>query len=313
MGNPNAGAMDPPRQQVDIKVPADAKGNPIKNPTPRDWVDAQKNNRWATVSDSPEKLAADHFGLKIDMQNWRASYSANKASFKQASDQGSSKFEENMRIANGEFAAGALLDIPDGGKIIAEVLALLGPAYTNQLEKANEVRGQMDSLKKKNDALNKLENSISTNDTSGRNSVDFEVPTKRYVLDKDGNKVLDSDGKPKTEDIKTPPAPSEQDWANAAEFKSIKELEGKDVNGRDAAKNYLGFELATTEGKDAHNTNLQYNIQKIGNQRSQVNSEMQKLSGQFDLYMSNSSTNLSNANKLISSVNDMMLGIARNI
>jgi hypothetical protein len=125
--------------------------------------------------------------------------------------------------------------------------------------------------------------------------------------------VLDSDGKPKTEDIKTPPAPSEQDWANAAEFKSIKELEGKDVNGRDAAKKYLGFELATTEGEDAHNTNLQLNIQKIGNQRSQVNSEMQKLSGQFDLYMSNAQTNLSNANKLISSVNDMMLGIARNI
>jgi hypothetical protein len=311
MGNPNAGTMDPPRQQVDIKVPADAKGNPIKNPTTRDWVDAQKNNRWATVSGSPEKLAADHFGLKIDMQNWRASYSANKAAFKQTSDEGSSKFEENMRIANGEFLASALLDIPNAGQIIQEVFKVLGPAYNSELSKANDLREQMDSLRKKNDALQKLENSISSNDTSGRNFVDFDVPTRRYVYDSEGNKVLDSNGKPKTESI-TQPA-TEQDWARAAEWKSIKELEGKEINGRDAANKYLGIQLSHIDGDNAHNTNLSNNIQKIGNARTAVQSEMSKLSGQFDFRMGNSQTNLQNANKIIGNINEIMLGIARAI
>jgi hypothetical protein len=311
MGNPNAGTMDPPRQRVDIKVPADAKGNPIKNPTTQDWVDAQKSNRWATVSGSPEKLAADHFGLKIDMQNWRDSYSANKAAFKQASAEGISKFEANMRIANGEFSAAALLDIPNAGQIIQEVFKVLGPAYNSELSKANDLREQMDSLRKKNDALQKLENSISSKNTAGDSAVDFDVPTKRYVYDSEGNKVLDSNGKPKTESI-TQPA-TEQDWARAAEWKSIKELEGKEINGRDAANKYLGIQLSHTSGDNAHNINLSNNIQKIGNARTAVQSEMTKLSGQFDFRMGNAQTNLQNANKIIANINDMLQGIARSI
>jgi hypothetical protein len=312
MGNPNAGVMDPPRERVDIKVPADAKGNPIKNPSTKDWIAAQKNNRWATVSDKPENLASDYYGVKIDMANWRDSYKDNKAAFGQASQEGIQRFDSYIRQANGDFFIDAVIDIPDAGKILAEVFKVLGPAYNDQIVKANDLKEQMDSLRKKNDALQKLENSISDNNTSGSNSVDFDVPTKRYVYDSDGNKVLDSNGKPKTEAVGAPP--SDQDWARAAEWKSVKELNGgKGLNGRDAANKYFGMQLSHVEGTNAHNINLSNNIQKIGNARTAVQSEMSKLSGQFDFYMGNAQTNLQNANKIIASVNDMMMGIARGI
>jgi hypothetical protein len=313
MGDPNAGTSNPPSYGFDIKVPADASGKPIQNPSIQDWIDAQKNNRWATVNGNSEKLAASYFGLKLEAGgNWRDAHKVNLAALNRASQNGIGNLEAKIKIANGEFSVQGILDIPDAGKIIEEVLAVLGPAYTNQLQKANDVRGQMDSLKKKNDALNKLENSVSTNNTAGSNAVDFDVPTKRYVLDKDGNKVLDSNGKPKTEDVKPPP--SDQDWANAAEFKSIRELNGnKDINGRDAAKKYFNIDLSNTTGDNAHNINLSNNLTKIGNARSQVNAEMTKLSGQFDFFMGNAQTNLQNANKLISSLNDMNMAIARSI
>ena len=312
MGNPNAGVMDPPWERVDIKVPADAKGNPIKNPSTKDWIAAQKNNRWATVSDKPANLASDYYGLKIDMVNWRTSYKDNKAAFGQASQEGVQRFDSYIRQANGEFSIGAVIDIPDAGKILAEVFKVLGPAYNDQLLKANDLKEQMDALRKKNDGLQKLENSISDNNTAGSNSVDFNVPTKRYVYDSDGNKVMDSNGKPKTEAVGTPP--SDQDWARAAEWKSVKELnDGKDMNGRDAAKKYFGITLSNISGDNAHNNNLSNNIQKIGNARTAVQSEMSKLSGQFDFHMGNAQTNLQNANKIIASVNDMMMGIARGI
>lgn len=314
MGDPNQGTMDTPRESVEIKVPAGPDGKPIQNPKTQDWIDAQKNNRWATVSGKPADLALEKFGVKIDMANWRESYKSNKAAFAEASDYGIQKFGSFMRIANGEFSAGALLDIPDAGKIMAEVFAVLGPAYSNDLSKAIEIKDQMDSLKKKNDALLKLENSVSTNDTSGRNPVDdFEVPTKRYVYDEKGNKKRDSDGKPITEAV-TPP-PTDQDWARAAEWKSVKELNGgNSLNGRDVAEKYFGFKLSSLEkGKDAHNINLSNNLQKIGNARTSVQSEMTKLSGQFDLYMGNAQTNLQTANKMIANINDMMMGIAKSI
>ena len=312
MGNPNAGTMEPPWERVDIKVPADATGNPIKNPSTRDWIAAQKNNRWATVSDKPANLASEYYGLKIDMANWRASYKDNKAAFGQASQEGIQSFDSYIRQANGQFSIGAVIDIPDAGKILAEVFKVLGPAYNDQLLKANDLKEQMDSLRRKNDGLQKLENSISDNNTAGSNSVDFDVPTKRYVYDSDGNKVMDSNGKQKTEAVGTPP--SDQDWARAAEWKSVKELnDGKDMNGRDAADKYFGFKLSNISGDNAHNINLQSNIQRIGNARTAVQSEMSKLSGQFDFYMGNAQTNLQNANKIIASVNDMMMGIARGI
>ncbi len=314
MGNPNAGVMDPPRERVDIKVPADATGNPIKNPSTKDWIAAQKNNRWATVSDKPENLASDYYGLKIDMANWRASYKDNKAAFGQASQEGIQSFDSYIRQANGDFFIGAVIDIPDAGKILAEVFKVLGPAYNDQIVKANDLKEQMDSLRKKNDALQKLENSISGGNTAGGFVVDdFNVPTKRYVYDSDGNKVLDSNGKPKTEAVGAPP--SDQDWARAAEWKSVKELNGgKGLIGRDVAEKYFGFKLSSlTKGTDVHNINLSNNIQKIGNARTAVQSEMSKLSGQFDFYMGNAQTNLQNANKIIASVNDMMMGIARGI
>jgi hypothetical protein len=73
------------------------------------------------------------------------------------------------------------------------------------------------------------------------------------------------------------------------------------------------MQLSHVEGTNAHNINLSNNIQKIGNARTAVQSEMSKLSGQFDFYMGNAQTNLQNANKIIASVNDMMMGIARGI
>jgi PKD repeat protein len=319
MGNPKAGTMDPPRERVDIKVPANAEGKPITNPSSKDWIEAQKNNRWVTVSGKPADLASDYYGLKIDMANWRDSYKSNKAAFDQASQEGSKKFDAQIRSASGEYVLDAILDIPNAGKIIAEVLAVLGPAYNTELKKANELREQMDSLKKKNDALQKLEDSISGNDTSGRNPVDFDVPTKRYELDANGNRIstgtTDADGKTiyKTTDVSNPP--TNDDWANATEFKSIKELNGgNNINGRLAAEKYFDFKLSSLEkGKDAHTTNLSLNIQKIGNVRSAVQSETSKLSGQFDLRMGNAQTNLQNANKTIASINDMMMSIARGI
>lgn len=332
IGNPNAnpmangGVMDLPRERVDIKVPADASGNPIKNPSTKDWIAAQKNNRWSTVSDKPENLASDYYGVKIDMAVWRDSYSPsrwiadtggtkdNKAAFGQATQEGIQSFDSYIRQANGQFSIGAVIDIPDAGKILAEVFKVLGPAYNDQIVKANDLKEQMDSLRKKNDALQKLENSISGGNTTGGFVVDdFNVPTKRYVYDSDGNKVLDSNGKPKTEAVGAPP--SDQDWARAAEWKSVKELNGgKGLIGRDVAEKYFGFKLSSlTKGTDVTNINLSNNIQKIGNARTAVQSEMSKLSGQFDFYMGNAQTNLQNANKIIASVNDIMMGIARGI
>lgn len=313
MGNPNAGVWDPPRERVEIKVPAGPDGKPIENPKTQDWIDAQKNNRWATVSGKPADLALEKFGVKIDMANWRESYKSNKAAFTEAFDYGIQKFGSNMRIANGEFSPDALLDVPDAGKIIKEVFAVLGPAYSDDIEKAKDLKVQMDSLKKKNDALQKLENSVSTNNTAGSNSVDdFEVPTKRYVYDEKGNKKRDSDGNPITEAV-TPP-PSDLDWAHAAEWKSVKELNGgKSLNGREVAEKYFGFKLSNTSGDNAHNINLSNNLQKIGNARTSVQSEMSKLSGQFDFHMGNAQTNLQYANKIIANINDMMMSIARGI
>jgi hypothetical protein len=305
----------PPKEKVEVKVPADANGNPIKNPTASDWINAQKSNKWAITSGKSDDLAKDYFGVKIDTTKWEDSLTNNISELKKASQNGNDHFASQIRLANGD----RYIDIPDAGKIIAEVLAVLGPAYNTELKKANELREQMDSLKKKNDALQKLEDSISGNDTSGRNPVDFDVPTKRYELDANGNRIstgtTDADGKTiyKTTDVSSPP--TNDDWANATEFKSIKELNGgNDINGRVAAEKYFDFKLSSLEeGKDAHTTNLSLNIQKIGNVRSAVQSETSKLSGQFDFRMGNAQTNLQNANKTIASINDMMMSIARGI
>jgi len=333
LGNPRGGTVVD-LYQTEIKVPADAQGNPIKNPSTQDWIDAQKNNRWAQASGNSAQLAADYFDTKLSSINvlqlpnyyifnafngglfrdaiTKSDWETMQSGLKQVTQNDSKSFVkkivEQIRLET------EILAIPDAGKILEEVFKVLGPAYNSELSKANDLREQMDSLRKKNDALQKLENSISSNDTSGRNFVDFDVPTKRYVYDSEGNKVLDSNGKPKTEPINIPPHPSDEDWARAAEWKSIKELnDGNNINGRDAANKYLGFQLSHIDGDNAHNTNLSNNIQKIGNARTAVQSEMSKLSGQFDFRMGNSQTNLQNANKIIGNINEIMLGIARAI
>lgn len=301
IGNPNAGVMEPPRERVEIKVPADAEGKPIKNPSSRDWVDAQKNNRWATVSGKPADLASDYYGLKIEMTNWRDSFTANKAAFKEAARESFQKLESYIRVAKGEFSPGAIIDIPNSGKIIAEVLAVLGPAYNTELKKANELREQMDALRKKNDAITKFENTLDKN-SAGNVDVTIDVPKTKYVYDSNGNKVLDSDGKPKTEPVGNPL--TDEDWSRAAEFETVT---GK---AKDLSEKYIGVTYATSGD---HKENLSTNSGRFSSARQSVSSEMSKLSGQFDYRMGNAQTNLSNANKTISSLNDMLMSIIRGI
>jgi hypothetical protein len=129
IGNPNAGTALPPSYAFEIKVPADAQGNPIKNPTTQDWIDAQTNNRWATVKGTSDQLAADYFGVKLELGgDWRTAYKDNILALDKSSDYGFKSFDAKVKIANGEFSALGLLDIPDAGRIIYYVLALLGPA-----------------------------------------------------------------------------------------------------------------------------------------------------------------------------------------
>jgi len=301
IGNPNAGVMDPPRERVEVKVPADAEGKPIKNPSTKDWIEAQKNNRWATVSGKPADLASDYYGLKIDTANWRDSFTSNKAAFKEAAIDSSQKLESYIRAVDGGFSSGAIIDIPNAGKIIAEVLAVLGPAYNTELKKANELREQMDALQKKNDAITKFENTLDIN-SAGYVDVTIDVPKTKYVYDSNGNKVLDANGNPKTEPVGNPL--TDQDWSRAAEFETVT------GRAKDLSEKYIGVTYAT---KDDHKTNLSTNSGRFSNARQSVSSEMSKLSGQFDFRMGNAQTNLSNANKTISSINDMLMSIIRGI
>ena len=302
IGNPNAGTSLPPSYAFDIKVPADAKGNPIKNPSTQDWIDAQKNNRWATVNGTSDKLAADYFGVKVELGgNWRTAYKDNILALDKSADYAIKSFGAKVKIANGEFSAVGLLDIPDAGKIIAEVLAVLGPAYNTELKKANELREQMDSLKKKNDAITKFENSLDVN-SAGYVDVTIDVPKTKYVYDSEGNKVLDANGKPKTEPVGNPL--TDEDWSRAAEFETVT------GRAKDLSEKYIGVTYAT---KGNHQENLTQNTSRFSNARQSVSSEVSKLSGQFDFRMGNAQTNLQNANKIIANINDMIMAIARGI
>lgn len=301
LGNPNAGVMEPLRERVEVQVPADAAGKPIKNPSTKDWIEAQKNNRWATASGKPADLASDYYGLKIDTANWRDSFTANKAAFKQAGIDSSQKLDSYIRAADGGFSSGAIIDIPDAGKIIAEVMAVLGPAYNTELKKANELREQMDALKKKDNAITKFENTLDKN-SAGNVDVTIDVPKTKYVYDSNGNKVMDSNGKPKTEPVGNPL--TDKDWSQAAEFETVT---GK---AKDLSEKYIGVTYATSGD---HKENLTTNSGRFSSARQSVSSEMSKLSGQFDFRMGNAQTNLSNANKTISSINDMLMSIIRGI
>jgi hypothetical protein len=291
---------------VNIRVPSDPKGNPIKNPTVKDWINAEKNNSWATASGMSADLASDYFGIKIDTTNWRDTWPKVFETLDQAGKEGTKKFTDKIRSANGEFVIDEILDIPDAGKIIAEVLAALGPAYGTELEKADDLRKQMDNLRKKNDAIKKFENSLEKN-SAGNDQISVEVPTSRFVYDKDGNKVKNEDGSFKTEPVGKPP--SNEDWARAATFI---EVGGK---ADSLAQEYFGINYQKKDGnnKDDHYANLTANTGKWNNERTSVSSEMSKLSGQFDFRMGNAQTNLQNANKIIASINDMVMGIIKSI
>jgi hypothetical protein len=233
-----------------------------------------------------------------------------------------SKFLEfNKGLASGNFMDLSVLSDIDPNTI-SNAIAVMSNASTNALNAANEESLRMDNLRKKYDALKALENSVSGDRTAGDNLVDFNVPTKRYVLDKNGDRIptgaTDANGKPvyETKPL-TPPTPdlTNDDWANAAEFKSIKELNGGgDINGKTAAKTYFGMDLvSSTSGDDPKSYNLSQNITKISNERSLVDSDMKKISGKFDYSMGNVSTNISLATKVLTLMNDTVTKIAQNL
>jgi len=292
---------------VNIRVPSDEKGNPIKNPSTKDWIEAQKNNRWATASGMPTDLAADYFGVKIDTTKWKDTWPKVFETLDQAGKEGTKKFTDKIRSANGEFVIDEILDIPDAGKILQEVYLLLGSSHTTELSKADEIRKQMDNLKKKNEAIKQFENSLETNSAGNDQLNNLEVPKTRYVYDSDGNKVKNEDGSFKTEPVGSPP--SNEDWSRAASFEKVS---GK---ASDLAEKYFDVKYQKKDGnnKEDHASNLTANTGKWSNERQSVSSEMSKLSGQFDMHMGNSQTNLQQANKIISSMNDMMMAISRGI
>lgn len=309
-----------PADSITIRVPADASGKPIQNPTMQDWLDAEKNNRYVEVKGNPFELSKTYLGvelnrewMKYSSQNQQALNDGDKTAKKQAIE----FYEFNKGVEAGLFMdTRALTDIDP--QVLQDAMAIFGDNYKSAMGQADEDSKKMENLRKKYDALKNLENSISSNNTAGDNSVDFNVPTKVYELDANGNRIptgaKDENGNSiyKTKDVSNPP--SNEDWANAAEFKSIKELNGgKDINGRDAAKKYFNIELSNTSGDNAHTTNLSNNLTKISNERGLVDAEMKKISGKFDFNMGNAQTILSMTNKMMSSLNDSATSIIRGI
>lgn len=322
--NPLATPSYKPLKEISIRVPADNFGKPIKNPESQDWFNAEKNNKYVDIKGDPFQVGKDVFGMKLD-SSWPKSYVANQTEIQtKISDlqSNSSKFLKfNKDVAANYFMDFSVLSDIDPNTI-TNAIAVMSNASTNALNAANEESLRMDNLRKKYDALKALENSVSGDRTAGDNLVDFNVPTKRYVLDKNGDRIptgaTDANGKPvyKTEAL-TPPNPdlTNDDWANAAEFKSIKELNGGgDINGKTAAKKYFGMDLvSSTSGDDPRSYNLSQNITKISNERSLVDSDMKKISGKFDYSMGNVQTNISLATKVLTQMNDTILKIAQSL
>lgn len=319
--NPRANPPYKPLKEISIRVPADNSGKPIKNPTAQDWFNAEKNNKYVEVKGDPFQVGKDVLGIKLD-SGWPNSYWANQTEIRTKISEmqaASTKLLElNIGVASGNrMDTTALTDIDTS--VITNAMALMGKNYNDSMNAANEESLRMDNLRKKYDALKNLENSVSGDKTAGDNIVDFNVPTKRYVLDANGDRIptgaTDANGKPiyQTQDISNPP--TNDDWANAAEFKSIKELNGgRDIDGKHAASKYFGMELvSTTKGDDPRSFNLSQNITKISNERSLVDADMKKISGKFDFNMGNVQTNLSLVNKVMTQLNDTALSIARGI
>lgn len=310
IGTNFGGQMDtPPSEKVTIKVPADASGKPIKNPTLQDWINAEKNNQYTEVSGSPFDLSKDYLGVELNT-NWRTGYTENRNALRDASKKANSEASTSLEF-NKSVDAGNRMDVTALNDLdpqtINDALAIFGKNYGDAMSRSTEESNRMDSLRKKYDALKNLENSISGNNTAGANDVTMSVPAKRYVVDAEGNRVKNADGNYKTADITNPP--SNDDWANAVpdSFKSVT------LKGKEAAKTYFNIELSATSGDNAHNINLSNNLTKISNERSLVDAEMKKISGKFDFWMGNVQTVLSMINKLVTQVNDSVLSIARGI
>lgn len=289
-----------PLEEITIRVPVDSSGKPIKNPTIQDWFKAEKNNNYLDIKGDPFQLGKDVFGMKLD-SSWPKSYEANQTELKTLKLElrnTSSKFLEfNKDLdAGNRMDTSSLTDIDP--QILKDAMAIFGSNYKSAMESADEDSKKMENLRRKYDALQEMEKSISDNNTSGGNTVTILVPTKRYVLDADGNRVKDANGQFKTEDIKG--IPTNDDWANAVPDSFQK----KTGSGRDIDRDYFGMGLSHIEGENAHNTNLSQNLAKISNQRSLVDAEMKKISGKFDFNMGNAQTILSMTNKMLSSLND---------
>ncbi len=297
-----------PADKVTLKVPADASGKPLKNPTIQDWINAEKNNRYTEVTGSPFELSKDHLGVELN-SSWRLAYSENhnalRAACNAANKEAGKLMEFNKDIDAGNRMAKTALDDIDPN-IIPEAMALMGKSYGDAMNAAKTESDRMDSLRKKYDALQKLENSLSTNSAGGAN-VTISVPTKRYVVDSEGNRVKDANGQFKTQAVGTPP--SNDDWANAVPDS----FQDKTGTGRDIADKYFDIKLSNVSGDNSSNINLSNNLTKISNARSLVDAEMKKISGKFDFDMGNVQTIMSLINKVMSQMNDTALSISRGI
>jgi len=296
-----------PADSITIRVPADASGKPIENPTLQDWLDAEKNNRYVEVKGNPVELSKTYLGVELDSdwmnhssENRQALEDGDKAAKKQAVE--FYQYEKDI-AARGWMDTRILTNLDH--TILREAMAIFGDNYKSAMGQADQDSKRMENLRKKYDALTALENSLKDN-TAGDDDVTMSVPTKRYVVDADGNKVKDADGNYKTVDITTPPPPSDDDWANAVpdSFKSVT------MQGREAASTYLNIELRHDEDGTA---NLSANLTKIANERGLVDAEMKKISGKFDFNMGNAQTILSMTNKMMSALNDSALSIMRGI
>jgi hypothetical protein len=305
MGNPKAGTAMPPSYGFTIKVPADSQDNPIKNPTPNDWLNAQKNNQWAEVKGTSEQLAADYFGVKLDMTNWRVAYNDNKAALEVNLKDFNRPIERSKDIEAGNRMADTALTGIDPN-LIPDVMEVFQKQNSSAMNKAEENSKQMESLRKKYDAIKKMESNLEGN-SAGSNNVTISVPSKRYVTDAEGNRIKNADGTYQTTNVSSPP--SNDDWANAAEF-----TEATD-KAYIVSDKYFGITYTRLDGnnKEDHATNLTQNLSKFSSERSMVDAEMKKISGKFDYWMGNVQTIMSLINKIASQVNDNNLAIIRGI
>jgi len=298
-----------PADSITIRVPADASGKPIQNPTMQDWLDAEKNNRYVEVKGNPFELSKTYLGVELNPE-WMNYSSVNQQALKDgdktAKKQAIEFYEFNMQ-AGMRMDTTSLTNIDP--QVLQDAMAIFGDNYKSAMGSADQDSKKMENLRKKYNAIKELENNLNSGNTAGGNSATIEVPKTRYKTDAAGNIEKDTNGNPITIPITVPPDKlSNEDWEYAAEFEKVTK------SGKDLAKDYFDIGYSTLSGNDNdHRTNLSNNLTMLSNERGLVDSEMKKISGKFDFNMGNAQTILSMTNKMMSSLNDSATSIIRGI